>query len=233
MGTVSGAWALIKPTDALDFWTMVTGLGTLGLILVAYRGLRSLGLAKKDMLTRGMRDARDCALKRCREFAETIIPTGLHILGRMGEAKIPLLVTSTKLVSFDPDNEQHVKAAGAWCSKAPQDVVSDSIGLLNRVESWAMYFTNGLADHDIAFPPCGAAYCSMIVQSYAVLLQMRTQDSSGKYPNTVKLFKSWHERMEQERRGLQQGNLLRELEKLQAKAPLHPLPKPLGTQLDD
>lgn len=48
-------WALVKPTGPLEFWTFILSAATISLVVVAYRGLRSLRLAKTDMLTRAQR----------------------------------------------------------------------------------------------------------------------------------------------------------------------------------
>src|SRR3989449_11311938 len=99
----------------------------------------------------------------------------------------------------------------------PIYLYSSCVTLLNELEAWAMYFTNALADHQIAFGPCAPVYCSLIVQNYAILLVLRSRPSAGKFPHAVKLFKSWLELLEREQEGLKQGALLNELAKLQAK----------------
>src|SRR2546422_4730966 len=47
----------------------------------------------------------------------------------------------------------------------PIYLYSSCVTLLNELEAWAMYFTNALADHRIAFGPCAPVYCSLIVRS--------------------------------------------------------------------
>lgn len=229
-----GVWSLVWPTDAVGFWTMIAGLGTVALTILAYRGLRSLVLAKSDMLTRAVRDARECAVARCEELAKVIIPANAEILTAIAANRVPVFVKGADEVRFDPDNAQDVNAAKTWIAALPQGMYGDSIRLLNSLEGWAMYFTNGLADHQIAFGPCAPVFCSMIVQNYGILLTLRSSQTAGRFPNAVKLFKSWLELLEHEKRGLREGNLLKQLAELQKKGGIsHTLPKPLGTQLDE
>jgi hypothetical protein len=224
---------LLRPTNPTEFWTLVAGLGTAVLAGLAWSGLRSLGLTKSDMLTRATRDARECAIARSEEMASRLLPLNSEILESFAKAKVPVFVQNAGDVKFDPDNQTDLPRAHAWMKTIGVDMYNKSIGLLNALEGWAMYFTNGLADHEIAFPPCGPIYCSMIVQNYAILLNCRAGPGDGNFPNAVALFKGWNEMLDRQERGLKQGALLQELARLQAKGALnHPLPKPLGTHLD-
>src|SRR5437879_322064 len=113
---------LLKPTNATEFWTMVTGLGSIAVTIIAYRGLRSLVLAQSDMLTRALRDARECAVTRCEELARKIIPSNAEILTSIAKNKIPVFVKSADDVRFDPDAAGHVNAANAWVALLPKDL---------------------------------------------------------------------------------------------------------------
>jgi hypothetical protein len=227
-------WTLIKPTNPAEFWTFALTMTTVALVVVAYWGLRSLGLTQSDMLTRAMRDARESAVARGEEFAEEIIPTNGKLLAAFAAAKMPIFVKEASEVAFDSEGEDRLRAARDWWSKLPSAVAYDAVMFLNSIEAWAMYFTNGLADETIAFGPCAPMYCSMIVQHYPILVVHRVGPSSGKYPNAIKLFKGWLVKLEEEKRGLRRGDLLKQLESLQAQAGARaePLPEPLGTHID-
>lgn len=130
-------WDLIRPTDPTEFWTMIAGLASALLVLLAWRGLRSLGLTKSDMLTRAVRDSRESAVRRCEEFGQTLITANAGILTKIAANKVPVFVQKPADVQFDPDNLQHLNAAKAWVSKIPQDLYGDCIALLNALEGWA------------------------------------------------------------------------------------------------
>ena len=225
---------LVLPTGPAEFWALVAGVGTVVVMILAWQGLSSLGLTQRDMLTRATRDARQGAITRAEEWAREIIVMNGVILTLAAQHKVPVFVSSTSEVRFDPDNAADLEKAGKWCNDLPPEIYTNSLRLLNRMEAWAMYFTCGLADPKMAFGPCAPTFCSMIVQNYALLLLMRAQKSSGKYPNAVKLFKAWLHLLEDEERGLQRGDLLKRLRALQAKGPANAesLPDPIGTDID-
>lgn len=179
-------------------------------------------------------NARACAIARCEEFATVVIPGNGEIWKTWAAQKVPLFVTKAEEVRFDPDNADDLARATAWRAKLPHELINASIKHLNRLEAWSMYFTEGLADHQVAFGPCAPVYCATIVQHYAVLLTIRAE-STGKYPNAVKLFLNWVALLEQEKRGLKAGDLLKQLLDLQkqSRGAKDALPKPLGTQVDD
>jgi hypothetical protein len=137
-------------------------------------------------------------------------------------------------VQFDPENEAHIEKAIRWYNAMPRELQDLSVRFLNRLEAWSMYFTNQLADADIAFGPCAPFLCSRVVQLYAVLLVFRNRDpTAGKFPNLVALYKSWLEELDEQKRGLVMGDLLKVLESLQSKGRAAKLPSPLGTKLDE
>jgi hypothetical protein len=225
---------LVVPTNPTEFWTFVTAVASLVLLFVAWRGLRSLVLTQKDMLTRATREARQCAIARAEEWAQELIPANQEILNKIAQHKVPVFVRSAAEVRFNPDNMSDVQRGIEWWNKTPEEVVFRSIHQLNAMEAWAMYFTSGLADSDLAFGPCAPTFCRMVIQNYALLLVLRSNNSSGVFPNTVTLYQAWLQRLEEEKRGKQAEQLLRQLQELQQKGSGHPvsppatLPKPLG-----
>lgn len=227
--------ALIKPTDPLAFWTCILAVSTAAVVIVAIRGLQSLKLARADMITRATRQARACALARCEEWAKSVIPQNGEILTAFSAAKVPVFIKDAKDVAFDPDNSDHVKIARDWWQALPPGISPKIITQLNALEAWSMYFIHELADSRVAFGPCAPTFCSQVVQFYAVLLVIRTGGGSGKFPNTIALYKKWIAELGDHEKGKKMASLLKELEQLQAKGPGQPdtLPLvPLGTKLD-
>lgn len=222
---------VIKPTNPTEFWTMALTVATVGLIIVAGLGLRSLRLSKTDMLTRSQREARACAIARCEEMAGEIINTNAALIDRFAELEIQLFVEVSDVVKFDPDASEQLAQAQAWRGKVPPELRSACITQLNKLEAWSMYFTNGVADHQIAFGPCAAVFCGMVVRYYPFLLVSRAGNASGKYPNLVKLFKSWRAEIEAQKDGVTFQELVTKLRDFQAtrRKSGHALEPPLGT----
>jgi hypothetical protein len=228
-------YELVVPVDPVGFWTMALTVATVGLIVVAGRGLRSLHLAKVDINARSQREARSCAIARCEEMATEIISTTGEIITRLVALKLPLFVQSGDAVRFDPDASEQVGKAQSWLAQVPPDLYSDCIKLLNKIEAWSMYFTNGVADHEIAFGPCAPVFCSMIVRFYPILLVRRAGNSSGQFPNAVKLFKNWRAQLDDQQHGQRLQALIQGMQDLQnrreaqAREAQPTLPPPIGT----
>jgi hypothetical protein len=223
---------VITPSNANDFWTGVAAIAGILLVIVAYRGLRSLGLTKHDIVSRAEREAKSCAIARCEEFAEEIIPMNNPILQKIASAKVPVFVKDPSQVAFDnPPTDQ--RPAIAWAQSLPEGVYSESIKLLNRLEAWAMYFTSGVADPTVAAAPIGPIFRSVVVQNYAILLLLRSQPGSGGFPNIVMLYEEWVEQTEGRKRDEKMTQLLDELADLQSKGPRGSrLPGVIGTKIE-
>lgn len=224
-------WFVAEPTDAAGFWEMIEAIFNGALFVAAVIGLRSLVLTKRAMLTQAKRDARACAIARCEEWAREVIPRNGEIFKIFAQHKVQVFVKTIPEVRFDPDNFDEIKNAQAWLKALPEGVPKMMITHLNALEGWAMYFTHALADPDVAFGPCAPTYCTHVLQYYPMLLVLRANRGSGKFPNVVKLFKAWTAKFEMEQDGQEMRMLLKQLGALQSKgpAPVDPLPPPLGT----
>jgi hypothetical protein len=205
-----------------DFWAKLEAVGaaltalfTFVLVIVAGRGLKQLKLTKNDMLTRAQRDSIECAIRRGEEYAGVIISLNIPILNELAKHKVPVFVKDPSEIQFDPDNVKDVPNALAWVNSLPPGLLPLWVGFLNRLEAWAMYFTHRLADSSVAFGPCAPAFCQAVVQSYGVLLIMRRNENSGKYPNIVALYKSWTSAKQKERYRVELQEVLKQLDQLQ------------------
>lgn len=228
-------WArsIALPTTTEAFWLALAAVVNVVLLGAAIHGLQSLQLTRTRMLHQARRDARECAIKRCEEFAAEIIPMNGPIIDAFAAHQIPVFVETPADVRFDPDNTADIRRAYTWYDSIPPPIRADCHTLLNRLEAWAMYFFHGLADSEVAFGPIAPYYCSRIIQLYPVLLITREFGDGGKYPNIVGLYKAWMAKLEHEQRGLEEGDLLRQLKDLQEKgSPSHKLQDPIGTKLD-
>jgi hypothetical protein len=231
-GRAASIRRLVIPSGAAEFWSLVTGLATVGLIYVAYRGLRSIRLAQRDMVNRATRDALECAVRRCEEFAERIISLNGEILNGLAAGQVPVFVQNMDEVRFDPDNAEDIQRAKEWWAGVPSAVRVLIITLLNRMEAWSMYLNVGLAESTIVHAPCSAPFLGMVVQCYAPILLMRNHASAGNYPNLVKVYTAWKTQLDVEKKNAEQKDLLGRLGELMESrrfAAHNSLPKPIGT----
>jgi hypothetical protein len=224
-------WALFVPDNPTALWTMILTFATIGFTIVAWRGLKSFKLAKADYLTRNTRDARACAINRCEEFAREMIRRNAPVHTAFAQAEIaPFQHVSRDL--FDAGNELLLKAAQTWIASVPPHVRWQPQAILNDLESWAMYFTQDLADESVAFGPCSPVFCSMVLQFRPYIIDSRSKPTSGKYPNLVTLFGRWKSRMDATANGDVADGLWKQLVEVQARAVPTPFVKPIGTHDD-
>jgi hypothetical protein len=222
---------LSKPTNPTEFWALIGGLFNAAILVVAVIGLKSLVLTRRGMLTEATREVRSLAIERCEEFARELIPLNNPILKTFAEKSVAVFVVDVHVVAFDPDPAEHLEAARKWVNGLPAEVRGGCITMMNRLEGWAMYFTHQLADPTVAYGPCAPLFLSAVLQFYAIYLVLRAGNASGKFPNTVKLFKAWRADLKGEQ-AVQLEALLARLKESQASGPLAPmLGKPLGTDL--
>lgn len=220
---------LLWPSDALTFWTMVLALATIALTVVAAKGLYSLGLTKKDMRTRAQREAKACAIERAKEFAEQIAPKQSVIRDTLNAANVAPFLKSAGDLRLEPDPPNMVAAALTWWKTVPSPIQREMLFALNGLEAWAMHFTSGVADHELAAPPCARMFCYYVAQNYGALLWARDQakGKSGNFPNIVKLFNSWRDGPDSQEF---LASIFREMARLMPQKK-EKLPPPIGTDI--
>jgi hypothetical protein len=198
------AWRRFPPTDAVSAWTLVAGLGavvtavsTVAIAAFALRGLRSLTIARDEIVHRAERDANLCAIQRLEEIARDLVPMNQALLDILASGKVKVFLGPRDAVRFDPD-PQDLTAAKAWAGTLPAGANNQILTFLNRLEAWSVYFTKGVADPDVAFGPAAPVLRSWVGQYYAPLLLLRSGQAtpSGIYPNLIELYHAWSARMD-------------------------------------
>jgi len=221
-------WDLLVPGTTEEFWATVAGLAGVVVALVAFRGLKSL----KAVVAQAMREGRTCAIQRCEEWATKVIPRNGEIYRKLADGKVALFVPSLAEVKFDSELPPELAArAKAWWDALPPEVPKLIVEHMNALEAWAMYFTSGVADRDLAFGPCAPTYVTTVGRYYAFLLVLRSGQGAGKFPNTVLLFQEWYHKLDRERKDGEMKRLDEQMKQLQSKGPGVTLPPMLGTKL--
>ena len=225
--TATSLWAILKPANAGEFWTFALTLATSGLVIVAYFGLKSIALSKQDMLNRAKRESVQCAIDQTAEMGRELLPLYAKLVTDLSQKNIPLFVSDASHVSFGEKEEiQKINSAIAWMGLLDREVLPRMIDFMNHLEYWSMCFTHdpALADEKVAFDPCSAVFCQMVMTLYPAFLTPRRQNpASGPFQKVVTLFKGWYTKTAQ-------GQLLEQIKRLQSDGAK--LPPPLGTSLD-
>lgn len=245
-GAIAILWpSALRPTTPTEFWTMVTAitqtlaiLGSIALGLLAWLGLGSLSLTRKEIRSRFSREAIEAAIIRCQEMAQDLIPENRDLLAAMAAAKVDLYVKSPERARFGVEVErQEYPEAKRWTAALTPDVAEKAIHLLNRLEWWSAYFVTKFADRKIAYEPCAPLFLSMVMQLYPLLVVLRAENFSGNYPNVVSLAEDWADLKKGADGRAEMKAILSKLEVLQSRVPesgsednLHP--PAIGTEPD-
>lgn len=232
--------SIFVPTGPTDFWTMIAGVAAVlalgiavGVGMVAWYGLRSIRLARQDMVIRATREARAMAIARAEYFSAEII-RGAHrtLQEELTAAKITPFTHDMKsgLAIFDEPNI--IPRARAWWQTVPPVTRSRILYFLNDLEAWSMYFTKELAESDVVFEPCGPTYCSIVLQYSPWIILARKDEYKGFYHNIVTLFKAWRAELDAREGGSTTEAALRAARAAEERRAQNPLPKALGTKVD-
>jgi hypothetical protein len=197
-------WKMFPPTNPTEAWTAFTAIAggisalcTIGIAAFAFRGLKSLRIARDEIVHRTATEAKLCAVKRLEEIAKELVPMNTTVLDGLAEAKMKVFLGPNERVRFDPDPTD-LKAARAWYDALNGDPYKRVVTFLNRLEAWSVYFTTGVADPVVAFGPIAPLLRSWVGQYYAILLMLRsgTLEVSGRFPNLVQLYQQWSAEMD-------------------------------------
>lgn len=225
-------WKRFPPVDPVGAWTLVAGLGalataiaTVAIAAFALRGLRSLKIARDEIVHRAKTDAKVCAIHRMEEIAKEIIPLNTAALDAMARAGIRVFLGATDRVKLDPDPTD-LTAARGWRDTVPTEAYNRIVALLNRLEAWSVYFTSGVADADVAFGPIAPLLRAWVGQYYAILLVLRSGvgPSSGRFPNLVQLYGDWSARMDMQQLDRLHKDIAGQMEQAEARLEQSRLP---------
>lgn len=230
--STSANWTLLQPKDGPSAWiaigavtAVIAAIASIALAAFAFRGLRSLTIARDEIVHRAIREAKLCAMQRLEEIAKEIVPLNTEILDSMASGSVKAFLGPTDGVELEPDKKD-LTAAGAWVEALPLETYNRIIGLLNRLEAWSVYFTKGVADPDTAFGPIAPLLRAWVGQYYAVLLILRSgiDKSAGKFPNLVQLYLQWTAKMDKQQLDRLHRDVVGQLEQAEARLAESKLP---------
>lgn len=232
--------ALTQPRNPGEFWAAVSAVAavlyvgvTLGVGIVAWYGLRSLRLAREDMVTRAVREAKALGISRGEEFSRMLRGEHKTIQAELFAAKVPSFLPNigNRVAMFEDINRNYAEAK-VWWRGVPDSTHDRIIYFLNDLEAWAMSFTNGLADSDVVFGPIAPTYCSIIMQYSPWIIICRKEQFEKFYPNLRSLFQAWRARLDAADSGSQTEAALRAARAAELRRAEHQLPPIIGTKVD-
>jgi len=231
--------SVTRPSNAIEFWALVAASAsvlvlslTIGVGAVAWYGLRSLRLARHDLVTRATRDSRAIAMTRAEQFSQILRGEHRIIKGELVAAKVQLFTHQLQNRSPIFDDPSMYPVAQKWWSSVPNETRDRIVYFLNDLEAWAMYFTQGLADSTIVFGPCAPTYCSIVLQYSPWVVISRKEQYEGFYPNLVDLFQAWRAELDAKDLGSMTEVALRAATAAEERMAKHRVAPPVGTKVD-
>ena len=202
--------------EALYF---LAGVVVAGGVLV---GMRQLRLLKQDIVSRSDRAAKEKAIEMSFRMADLFAASirGQNQLGELGYPSI----WEGKVGDFTPSSlpDGHLKVAERrYMSGIP-------LRYLNPMEAVAASFVNGIAEEKLAFPMCGAPFCAFVSVEYDMFCFARQHSDSAPFSNTIKLYRTWSNRLSKEQLEAAKEGLEASLAQIEDREipPLSPLGKP-------
>ena len=178
------------------------------LAYIAFRALKQIEVTRETARTAALRDSIRLAGEQVRVFAIELLPR-LDAVYKLIKREEFAFVANARL-SVE-GNRLVVTGASALSPEGfdqLRPLLPQVLEALNQLETFAFYFTSGIADEQVAYSSVGAAYVSSVKD--LVPLMILTSDDEH-HQATIKLFHLWRERREK-------AKLERDRAELEAKA---------------
>ena len=173
------------------------------ILFQVYYAKKSIKLAKSQLIqakehlkTISQREAATIAAERINFFTANIIPIGDNLYKERKKINFPLFngkIDSFKhkeIQNWDLDFKKSFLEHGL---KNPKILGQE---LINNLEGFSAYFTNGIANEKIAFSSVGTAFCSYVEKYYPfICLMQNSTNVNNPYCNIIELYGMWKNRM--------------------------------------
>lgn len=212
--------------DRFRYWMEIVYFSS-GPILAVFAALalrqithakRAVEVAKADIVTRSRRESVVLAAEKIEEFATETFPVLNAFFELAGEKGMPLKKWGLANQLFDSTSLEESDDAKVWLDavKSQPEVHKSAIRILNMFEAFAIYFANGAADEQIAFPALGNVYCRYVIWLAPLLIALRTpkvdgQPAGGYFKNLVTLYDRWSARLKKQLLAAKAAQISREM----------------------
>jgi hypothetical protein len=173
------------------------------LVLIAFKGLNQIKIAKETSRTNNKREAFKSAAEQCGIYADKIIPL---VKGLKNE----------KLNFFDKFNVNLTNKG--FNIKVKEEIIDDDINALNTsqyltdlgnsLEGYAVYFNSGVAAEKVGFITTGRSYCNVVKM---ILPVIGPEFKKGNFKNLMILFFKWNNRIEKDKLEVEKKEINRKL----------------------
>jgi hypothetical protein len=196
----------------------------IALAFLAYRGLAQIKLTKELATTNAKREAFKLALKQCHFYAEDVVTS---------RAKVAALAMTKGIVFAQPCSFKVSKGEIIEVSTPGRNIVDECQKLdqelllyMNRLEAFAMAFTSGVADEEVAYRETARAFCQTFPEAVPFIDYCR-KNEVARYESAIQLYELWQTRLFSEALTKQRQHIQQAEENLKKAEP--PRIKTIGT----
>jgi hypothetical protein len=169
-------------------------------------GLRQLTIAKDNAKMNATREAYKLAADQCSYYLEHIIPLQNKLDKLIDDRKIEFFQKAK--VTVGKDKIEVRNDSNKEFKEEIEPIAEDLLAVLNRMESFSIFFTSGVASESVAFSSVGATFCNTTISLLPIIARV---SSDGNFQNVQKLFFVWHARVQLEKLRLNKEMLEKQL----------------------
>jgi hypothetical protein len=196
------------------------------LLVVAWKGLKQIIEArnqveetKKSRVISSRREAFKIAAEKCEYYYSHIIPLQNILYKEIDNKKITFFENSEVVIEGDK-----ILTKSKYANDEELELIWElpTLEVFNAMESFAIFFTSGIADEKVAFLTVGNTYCFSVIRYLPHLMML---SDKGSYKNILALFITWHNRIEKQKLEQEKEKIENKLSKTTEKTV-----KPIGTE---
>ncbi|WP_417861502.1 hypothetical protein [Winogradskyella sediminis] len=158
---------------------------------------KSIEVAKNHLKVISERDAATSSAERTDHFVKVIVPIGTEISTKRKKVDFPEYEgkfdnwDNSNISQWDDDYKK------ALVDHGKKDITLLGQELINLLEGFSIYFTNGIANEKIAYGSVGSTFCNYVEKYYTTICLSRKKDKPHKpYSNVVELYELWNSRID-------------------------------------
>lgn len=174
------------------------------IVAVGVIGLTQIIIAKRDISIRTKREAVTVAALQCQQYNEKIVP----LLNEFYIYRKKSNLEEFKGADMGFDLKDIMGANPNWCKtvfeklKGDDDFAVRLVSIMNALESFSIFFTERVADEEVAFSSVGLTFCDTVKKMSPFFAIVRDH-----YANVIRLYKIWSSRIEKKKLASQVGDL--------------------------
>lgn len=163
------------------------------LLVVAALGLKQLSISRQVAKTNAKRESFKLAAEQCSYFLQHIIPK-MNTVDKLAKEKS---IKSYGVAEIEiRGDELNVKVKkNVKDQEKIKEMIGEILDLLNALEGFSVFFTNGIAEQRIAFSSIGFTYCNCVKKYLPLICPVLGLG----FNNIIKLYIEWNTILEKQK----------------------------------